>query len=49
VKFAEEQERRSITMALIISLAVIIIFVLTALALGHDSRDGNDWAQHPRP
>jgi hypothetical protein len=36
------------SMAIIILLA-LAMFVLTAAALGTDSRDGNDWARHPRP
>jgi hypothetical protein len=35
-------------MALMVLLAITIVFVLTASALGRDSRDGNDWARHPR-
>jgi hypothetical protein len=36
-------------MELIVLLTITIVFVLTASALGADSRDGNDWVNHPRP
>jgi hypothetical protein len=36
-------------MAPIVLLAIAILFVLTASALATDSRDGNDWVEHPRP
>jgi hypothetical protein len=34
---------------MIIALIAILAFVIAAAVLGEDSRDGNDWAQHPTP
>lgn len=34
--------------AVITSIAIVALLVAASL-LGTDSRDGNDWAWHPRP
>ena len=36
-------------MMAIIGLLAIVAFVIAAMTLGYDSRDGNDWGWHPRP
>jgi hypothetical protein len=33
----------------IIALFALVGFVLAAAMVGKDSRDGNDWSQHPCP
>jgi hypothetical protein len=38
-----------VTQLAIIAVFAIVSFVIAAAMLGKDSRDGNDWSQHPRP
>jgi hypothetical protein len=49
----DEQGRDStvkeVTQLTMIALFAIVGFVIAAAMLGKDSRDGNDWSQHPRP
>jgi hypothetical protein len=35
--------------ALIIVIAAFVLLNAAALIFGADSRDGNDWSEHPRP
>jgi hypothetical protein len=49
----DEQGRDStvkeVTKLAMFALFAIVGFVIVAAMLGKDSRDGNDWSQHPRP
>jgi hypothetical protein len=40
---------KEVTQLAIIAVFAIVSFVIAAAMLGKDSRDGNDWSQHPRP